>query len=137
MGSPHGSSSSSPGTRYDDYLDAIISSFNNAARNKFAAEYSVLGTIWEAHSPDPRLSSYVKDFKWLTQVYESVKPVSGNGRLLRHRLVARTSELMNQNVRVEAVRDDIEALVLDSDVLGGILLDACATMKRESTVTLE
>lgn len=97
---------------------------DNAMRDKFAAEYSVLGTIWEALSPDPCLNPYEKDFKWLTQVYESVKPVSGNGRLLWHRLGAKTIELINQNVHVEAVRDDIEALVLDADVLDGILKDA-------------
>lgn len=84
----------------------------------------MLRTIWEALSPDPCLSAYAKDFKWLTQVYESVKPVSGNGRLLWHRLGAKTIELINENVHVEAVRDDIEALVLDADVLDSILKDA-------------
>lgn len=53
---------------------------NNAVRDKFAAGYTVLGNIWEALSPDTCLSPYEKDFKWLTQVYESVKPVNGNGR---------------------------------------------------------
>lgn len=61
---------------------------NNDLRDKFAAEYSVLGTIWEALSPDPVLSPYEKDYRWLTQVYESVKPPSGNGRLLWHALGA-------------------------------------------------
>jgi type I restriction enzyme R subunit len=97
---------------------------NNAAKDQFAAEYSVLGTIWEALSPDPCLSAYSKDYKWLTQVYESVKPVSGNGKLLWHRLGAKTIELINENVHVEAVRDDIEALVLDADALDSILNDA-------------
>jgi type I restriction enzyme R subunit len=97
---------------------------NNTTRDKFAAEYSVLGTIWEALSPDPSLSAYAKDYKWLTQIYESVKPVSGNGKLLWHRLGAKTIELINENVHVEAVRDDIEVLVLDADVLDSILKDA-------------
>jgi len=96
---------------------------NNEMRDKFAAEYSVLGTIWEALSPDPCLGPYAKDYKWLTQVYESVKPVSGNGKLLWHRLGAKTIELINENVHVEAVRDDIDALVLDAEVLDSILKD--------------
>ena len=74
-------------------------------------------------SPDPCLSPYEKDFKRLTQVYESVKPVRGNGRLLWHRLGAKTIELINENVPVEAVCDDVEALVLDADVLDSILKD--------------
>lgn len=94
---------------------------NNTIRDKFAGEYTVLGTIWEALSPDPCLNAYEVDFKWLTQVYESVKPVSGSGRLLWHRLGAKTIELINENVHVETVRDDLEALVLDAEVLDGIL----------------
>ena len=97
---------------------------NNATRDKFAAEYSLLGTIWEALSPDPCLRVYSNDYKWLTQVYESVKPVSGTGKLLWHRLGAKTIELINENIHVEAVRNDIDALVLDADVLDSILNDA-------------
>jgi type I restriction enzyme R subunit len=96
---------------------------NNETRDKFAAEYSVLGTIWEALSPDPCLSPYEKDYRWLTQVYESVKPPSGNGKLLWHALGAKTVELINENIHLESVRDDIETLVLDAQVLEEILGD--------------
>ena len=102
---------------------------NNATRDKFAAEYSVLGRIWEALSPDPCLTPYEKDFRWLTQIYESVKPVSGNGKLVWHRLGAKTIELINQNVQVEAVHDDIDALVLDADVLDDVLKNAAPKKK--------
>ena len=97
---------------------------NNETRDRFAAEYIVLGTIWEALSPDPCLSPYENDYRWLTQVYESVKPPSGNGKLLWHALGAKTVDLINQNVHVESVRDDIETLVLDAQVLNDILKDA-------------
>jgi type I restriction enzyme, R subunit len=97
---------------------------NNETRDTFAADYSVLGTIWEALSPDPCLSPYQTDYKWLTQVYESVKPPSGNGKLLWHALGAKTVELINENVHLESVRDDIETLVLDTQVLEEILADA-------------
>ena len=116
---------------YEGLMDAQQHLPNNARRDRFAAEYSVLGTIWEALSPDPCLNAYEKDYKWLTQVYESVKPVSGSGKLLWHRLGAKTIELINQNVHVEPVRDDIEALVLDADVLDGILGDANPAKKAK------
>lgn len=110
---------------------------DNTTRDKYAGVYSMLGTIWEALSPDPCLGAYARDFKWLTQVYESVKPVSGNGRLLWHRLGAKTIDLINQNVHVEAVRDDIEAIVLDADVLDSILKDANPSKKaREVEIKL-
>ena len=60
-----------------------------------------------------------------------MKPVSGNGKLLWHRLGAKTIELINENVHVEAVRDDIEALVLDADVLDGILSDTNPAKKAK------
>jgi type I restriction enzyme, R subunit len=94
---------------------------NNEVRDKFAAVYSILGTIWEALSPDPILSPYETDYRWLTQVYESVKPPSGNGKLLWHALGAKTVELINENVHVESVRDDVETLVMDAQVLEDIL----------------
>ncbi len=99
---------------------------NNQVRDQFAAEYSVLARIWEVLSPDTCLSPYETDFRWLTQVYESVKPPSGNGRLLWHALGAKTVQLINENVHVESVRDDLETLVLDSQVLEQILKDANA-----------
>lgn len=108
---------------YEGLMSAQQCLPNNEVRDKFAGEYTVLGNIWEALSPDPCLGAYAKDYKWLTQVYESVKPVSGNGKLLWHRLGAKTIELINENVHVEAVRDDIDALVLDAEVLDSILKD--------------
>src|ERR1700733_9887333 len=96
---------------------------NNEVRDRFAAEYTVLGRIWEALSPDPMLGAYEKEYRWLTQVYESVKPPSGNGRLLWHALGAKTVELINENVHVESVRDDVETLVMDAQVLEEILKD--------------
>jgi len=110
---------------------------NNDTRDRFAADYSVLGTIWEALSPDPCLSAYQTDYRWLTQVYESVKPPSGNGKLLWHALGAKTIELINENVHVESVRDDIETLVLDAEVLAEILGDADPDKRaRQVEITL-
>ena len=97
---------------------------NNDVRDQFAGLYSVLGTIWEALSPDPVLGPYQNDYRWLTQVYESVKPPSGNGKLLWHALGAKTVELINENVHVESVRDDVETLVMDAQVLEEILAAA-------------
>jgi type I restriction enzyme, R subunit len=110
---------------------------NNDTRDKFAAQYSVLGTIWEALSPDPCLSPYETDYRWLTQVYESVKPPSGNGKLLWHALGVKTIELINQNVHVQSVRDDVEILVMDAKALDKILKDIDPAKKgREIEILL-
>ena len=87
---------------------------DNETRDSFAAQYSVLSRLWEALSPDPILEPYRTDYTWLTQVYESVKPPSGNGKLLWHALGAKTVELVHENVHLEAVRDDLDTLVMDA-----------------------
>lgn len=94
---------------------------DNETRDRFAEQYSVLSRLWEALSPDPVLEPHATDYRWLTQVYESVKPPSGNGKLLWHALGAKTIELVHQNVHLEAVRDDLETLVLDAEVLEELL----------------
>jgi type I restriction enzyme R subunit len=94
---------------------------DNETRDKFAAEYSVLSRLWEALSPDSCLGPFEADYKWLTQVYESVKPPSGNGKLLWHALGAKTIELVHENVHLETVRDDLDTLVMDAEVLEGLL----------------
>ena len=90
---------------------------NNEKRDAFAADYSVVSRLWEALSPDGCLKPYTTDFRWLTQVYESVKPPSGNGKLLWHALGAKTIELIHENVHMDGVRDDLETLIMDAEVL--------------------
>ena len=110
---------------------------NNTVRDAFAADLSVLARIWEAVSPDPVLTQYEKDFRWLVQVYESLKPSTGTGRLLWHRLGAKTIELIHQNVHVDAVRDDLDTLVLDADLLQAVLGDPDPEKKvREISIKL-
>jgi len=94
---------------------------NNDRRDAFAADFSVLSRIWEALSPDPVLTPHETDYRWLTQVYQSLRPSTGTGRLLWHRLGAKTIELIHQNVHVDAVRDDLDTLVLDADLLEAVL----------------
>jgi type I restriction enzyme R subunit len=69
------------------------------------------------------LTPFEKDYRWLAQVYESLKPPSGNGKLLWHALGAKTIELIHQHVTVQAVRDDLETLVMDADVMAELLKD--------------
>jgi type I restriction enzyme R subunit len=47
----------------------------------------------------------------LAQVYESLKPPSGNGKLLWHALGSKTIELIHRNVRVIEIQDDIEIVI--------------------------
>lgn len=94
---------------------------NNDVRDAFAADYSYLSSLWEAISPDPLLAEYESDYRWLSQVYVSVQPTSGAGALLWHSLGAKTIELIHQNVHVSAVRDDLDEIILDAELLEAVL----------------
>ncbi len=109
---------------------------DNETRDRFAGEFSVLSRLWEALSPDPCLEPYETDYKWLTQVYESVKPPSGHGKLLWHALGAKTIGLVHDHVNIETVRDDLETLVMDAEILEG-LLDAKDPKKKSKEIEIK
>ncbi|EFH2856449.1 HsdR family type I site-specific deoxyribonuclease [Escherichia coli] len=110
---------------------------NNEVRDNFASEYSVLSRIWEALSPDVVLGLFEKDYKWLSQVYQSVQPSSGHGKLIWHSLGAKTIELIHQNVHVDTVRDDLDTLVLDADLLEAVLSNPEPKKAKEIEIKLK
>ena len=108
-------------TGYEGLIAAQDCLPNNAVRDAFAGDHSYLSRLWEAISPDPVLGAHETDYRWMTQVYESVKPSTGTGKLLWHALGPKTIELIHEHVHVDKVRDDLETLVLDADLLEAVL----------------
>ena len=90
---------------------------NNKIRDEFAADYSYLNRHWETISPDTFLTKFEKDYSWLGQVYQSVKPTSGNGKLIWHALGEKTLKLINDNVEVNTIRDDLDEIIMDGNIL--------------------
>ncbi len=108
-------------TGYEGLIAAQNCLPNNETRDRFAVDYGYLSRLWEAISPDPVLSPYEDGYRWLSQVYDSVRPSSSSGRLLWHALGAKTIELIHQHVHIDSIRDDLETLVLDADLLQAVL----------------
>ena len=123
-------------TGYEGLLAAQDCLPTNEIRDAFAAAFSALSQLWEAISPDPALSLYATDYRWLGQVYESVKPPSGNGKLVWHALGAKTLELIHQNIHVETVSDELEKLVLNPDVLESIALTGDPKKAKEIEIQI-
>ena len=122
---------------YDGLIAAQQCLPDSNVRDNFASEYTVLNRIWEALSPDTVLGPYEKDYKWLSQVYQSVQPSSGHGKLIWHSLGAKTVELIHQNVHVDAVRDDLDTLVLDADLLEAVLSNPDPKKAKEIEIKLK
>jgi len=87
-------------------------------RDDFAKDYVVLAKLWESLSPDSVINPYLSDYRWLTQVYQSVQPAVDNiGKLLWHSLGAQTTKLIHENIHVEGIHDDMDEFVMDADVI--------------------
>ncbi|CAN5681818.1 HsdR family type I site-specific deoxyribonuclease [soil metagenome] len=94
----------------------------NEKRDAFAKDFSNMSKLWEALSPDAVLNVFEKDYKWLSQVYISVKPASDdNGRLLWHALGAQTTALIHEHLHVKGINQEMEQMVLDADVIDDLM----------------
>jgi len=104
-------------TGYEGLMSAQEAIKGNDARDAFAKDFTLVTRMWAALHPDPLLQAYADDYRWLAQVYESVKPTSGIGRLLWQSLGPKTLDLIHQHVDVREVRTDLEDLTLDADIV--------------------
>ena len=93
-------------------------------KDEFAAHFSLLHKAWETVSPDPFLSIYQSDYIWLSQVYESVKPVSQDGSLIWTILGPKTIELVHANVETIDIGTTIEDLVVSTEVVSAVIEEA-------------
>jgi type I restriction enzyme R subunit len=94
----------------------------NERRDAFAKDFNTLTKLWEALSPDPILNQYHHDYKWLSQVYTSVKPGSDdNGRLLWHALGAQTTALIHEHIHVSGINHEMEEMILNAEVIDDLM----------------
>ena len=100
---------------YEGLIAAQDCLIGNEKKDAFAAQFNVLKRFWEAITPDPYLNDFRKDYRWLSQVYESIKPVGGLGSLLWESLGPETIKLIHEHTDIERIRDDIDELVMDAE----------------------
>ncbi|MEZ4227262.1 MAG: hypothetical protein R3B13_40355 [Polyangiaceae bacterium] len=93
---------------------------NNEVRDAFAADYSYLGKLWRRCRPTRRCSN-TRPTTAGCRRYVSVQPTTGQGKLIWHALGAKTIELIHENVHVETVRDDLDEIVADAELLEAVL----------------
>lgn len=86
----------------------------------FGLAFSIVTQLWDALSPDPMLAPYEKDYRWLVDVYESLRPTDTTGKLIWHALGAKTLDLVNQFIEVE-VPEPAETIKLDAETIEDLL----------------
>ena len=100
---------------YEGLIAAQDCLMGNEKKDAYAAQFNVLKRFWEAINPDPLLTNYRRDYRWLAQVYESIKPVGGLGSLLWESLGPETIRIIHENTDIERIRDDIDELMMDAE----------------------
>ncbi len=105
---------------YEGLVQAQTALADDLRRDAFGLAYSVLSQLWEAISPDPMLAQFRADYRWLTDVYESVRPSDIAGRLVWHALGAKTIDLINEHVQVE-IPQGAETIVLDAQTIEDLM----------------
>ncbi|MFF2640284.1 type I restriction endonuclease subunit R [Streptomyces niveus] len=104
---------------YEGLIQAQTAIDSDESRDAYGAGYSVVAQLWETLSPDPVLSE--SDYRWLTDVYQSVQPTDVTGRLVWHTLGAKTLELINEHVTIEVPRTDLQTIVLNAQVIEDLM----------------
>lgn len=104
-------------------------------KDKFGAAYRRVNRVWNALSPDACLNPYKLDYKWLSKVYDSIRPTDERGKLIWAALGPKTLELIHENVSVENVVKDEDILELDSEIIQRFI--AGDTSQKKKTKKLE
>ena len=99
---------------------------------QFGAHYTRLHKAWEVVAPDEDLLPYKNDYVWLSQVYESIRPVTGSSNLMWTILGPKTIELIHENVVSIDIGEGIEDLVV-SDTR---LLEECIKDEKKRNRTI-
>ncbi|MDJ0350594.1 HsdR family type I site-specific deoxyribonuclease [Cryobacterium sp. PH29-G1] len=106
---------------YEGLVQAQSAIADEVTKDAFGLAYSIVSQLWETLSPDPMLSPYRDDYRWLTDVYESVRPSDIIGRLVWHALGAKTIDLINEHVQVE-IPQSSDTIVLDAQTIEDLMV---------------
>ena len=100
-------------------------------KTQFAAHYQRLHKAWEVVAPDKDILPFKMDYIWLSQVFESVRPVTSTGNLIWSILGPKTIELIHENVTSIDIGETIEDLVVNSCIIDECINDES---KRNRTI---
>jgi type I restriction enzyme R subunit len=109
---------------------------NDDIRDKFGADYRVLHKIWNIVSPDPCLQEFRFDYKWLSTVYESVKPSDDTGHLIWSALGPKTMELVRENITAVGIKENMAVLEATADVIEKFINDKEKSQKAAKKIEI-
>lgn len=111
----------------------------NKEKDAFGADYRVVNRSYNALSPDPFLNQFIYDYKWLSKVYESIRPVDTRGPLIWASVGAKTMELVHENIEVQDVAetDESEILELDAELIEDFIEGKEGAQKKARKIEID
>jgi type I restriction enzyme R subunit len=90
-------------------------------REAFAAEFARVQALWEFLAPSPALAEHRGDYRWLAQLFESVRPTGVSNALLWHRLGAKTLALVHEHIGdVQVTGTGLDEVIVDDETIEAI-----------------
>ncbi|MGO5049050.1 hypothetical protein [Dysosmobacter sp. Sow4_B12] len=79
-----------------------------------------------------QVMTYKLDYRWLSTVYESVRPTDNTGHLIWSALGPKTLELVQQNVTAIGIAGNVEVLETDADLIEQLIKGATGDPQKLS-----
>lgn len=90
-------------------------------RQEFAGDFTRTQALWEFLHPSAALDPHKDDYRWLAQVYESVRPAGVSDALLWHRLGAKTLAMVHAHIGgVQVTGTGLDEVIVDDETIEAI-----------------
>jgi type I restriction enzyme R subunit len=91
-------------------------------REAFAADMVKVTSLWEFLYPNSVIEAHTDEYRWLVNVYESIKPSGASDAILWARLGAKTLALVYAHTTIEGVQKVGPDVILDDETVEAIRL---------------
>ena len=110
---------------------------DDKAKDEFGSHYRALNRVWNALSPDACLNPHKLDYKWLSKVYDSIRPTDERGRLIWAALGPKTLQLVHENISVQEVVKDEDILEMDAKIIEKFIAGDTEAGKKKKKIELD
>ena len=110
---------------------------DNTTKDQFGGTYRALNRVWNALSPDDCLIPYKIEYKWLSKVYDSIRPVDERGQLIWAALGSKTLQLVHENMSVESVDKNEDILEMDAEIIERFIQGETSVKKHTRKIEMD
>lgn len=110
---------------------------DNVTKDQFGGVYRALNRVWNALSPDACLTPYKAEYKWLSKVYDSIRPVDERGQLIWAALGSKTLQLVHENMSVESVDKNEDILEMDAEIIEKFIQGETSVKKHARKIEMD